>query len=250
MLDFCGGLWYWLLSLLPDKALAVWLFEKPKADDNDLTFLCCIFTLNIGLSLVDDLRNSLARRLREIASGDFAKARTESWMRKLSRMDGRRYKEKKRHLQDVVKAALSCNDKVPTMFVRSGDWFKWAMVFAAGVSLWCMTVPNTCRITIVLALPFFLYLFWCVGEFGWFCHCRKVQYAIVDKEFEKIENQAADLDEGESLKDLLSKLNANIEALNQRFPGISEGLGTVDQETFDEAGKPKLRRKPNKKRTV
>ncbi len=175
-------------------------------------------------------------------------------MRKLSKMDGRRYREKKRHLQEVVEAALSCNGKVPTMFARSGDSFKWTMVFAAGVSLWCMMVPNTSRITIVLVLPFFLYLFWCLGEFWWFCHCRNVQYAIVDAEFEKIEKQTADLaedesrKESESLKALITKLNANIEALNQRFPGISEGLGSVDQEMlFDGVGKQKQRKKSKKK---
>lgn len=168
--DWLSVGWDWI------KSLVLWMtFAKP---DDDRTLLSVIFALNAGFASIDYFTQSILRSLRHKLSKDISKYKDREWSNKIGNEDTVVNLKRREAMAQLADAALRIQNKIPGLFNSQAKKWKIWMAIAAAVSLVCMVIPFTGRITTLLALP--------VPLFALRCNSKK---SDIEKECKEIDEQ-------------------------------------------------------------
>ena len=151
--DWLSVGWDWI------ECLVLWMtFAKP---DDDRTLLSVIFALNAGFASIDYFTQSILRSLRHKLSKEISKYKDREWSNKIGSEDTVVNLKRREAMSQLADAALRIQNKIPGLFNSQAKKWKTWMAIAAAVSLVCMVIPFTGRITILLALPVPLFALRC-----------------------------------------------------------------------------------------
>ena len=139
--------------------LACGFFSRPPIEGCDFTFLSVAFGFNATLSVVDCFVRSLVENLRVsfLSQAKFSKNESE---RCVSDSDRRRERADESVKQGFADVDAYCSD-LDLVLRKECFWVKAVMAVCAALSAIFMIWPCTGRATILLLLPFPLFVVWC-----------------------------------------------------------------------------------------
>ena len=132
-----------------------------KAPNDDVTLLSVIFAFNAGFSTVDSIVGGMIKNLRSKIRHRVCCYTEAKWIRSIAPTDTEKDKVKRSVLTALVKGVTDMQKEIPDMFSTNAFWWKIVMALSAAIALYCMAVPHTQRITLLLALPIPLFMLAC-----------------------------------------------------------------------------------------
>ena len=223
MPDWLISCWHFCLGFIS------WCFS---AADDDRTALGAIFALNASFASIDSFTKSFMESMRRVFRRKIAKYKDPRWLKSVGKDDSAVSLNKREQLADVANEVLVIENEIPMLFTAKARFWKFVMGACATVALWCMVVPYTGRVLVLLALPLPLFYWRCLKEKAMFEMKTEKACAEIDKNYDRIKGHADDPAAAGS-KDILVRLDS-----------MEKALASL---TVPESAKPKTRRKSTKK---
>ena len=217
--DWLPVCWDWI------KCLAAWAtFAKP---DDDRTLLSVIFALNAGFASIDYLTKSILRSLRHKLNKYTTEYKNREWANQIGDEDTVVNLKRREAMSQLADAALRIQNKIPGLFNAQAKKWKIWMAIAAAVSLVCMVIPFTGRITILLALP--------VPLFALRCNSKKnsveKKCKEIDERYEKLIKCEDDASKPVKQDETVSRLDKIEEALNNLSAQLKQGDSKAEKKS-------------------
>ena len=223
---------------VPDWLISCWHFCIDffswcfSAADNDRTALGAIFALNAAPASIDSFTKSFMESMRQVFHRKIAKYKDPEWLKSVGEDDSAVSLNKREQLVDVANEVLVIENEIPILFTAKAKFWKFVMGGCATISLWCMVVPYTGRVLVLLALPLPLFYWQCLKEKAAFEKKTDKSCAEIDKSYERIKGHSDNAAVAEN-KDVLARLAAMEKVLSSL--------------TVQEPAKPKAKRRSTKK---
>lgn len=175
----------------PSFLSALWSWLMTKAPNDDTTLLSVLFAFNAGFSTVDSIIGGMLKRLRTKIRCRICRYTDAEWIKSVAPDDTEQDKTKRDVMTALVKGVTDLQDEIPSMFCKNACVWKVFMAIAAAIALYCMAVPHTQRITLLLALPIPLFLLSCRIELNSFNKRLDAACKNLEKERDLIKDATA-----------------------------------------------------------
>lgn len=198
-----------------------WVCGSPDADR---TALSAIFALNAGFASIDYFMQGIMRSLRKPLNRRIAKYSkvVDLWAKPVGEQGTGADLQAREAVNGLAERVLDIQGSLPETFGRTAVFWKLLMAVCAAATLVLMVIPCCWRITVLLALPVPLFVF--------FCYRKKVsiknELRSIDNEFDRLSAEARQSPPpaGQELQNRMDELEKNLSkiasALLQSQPSV------------------------------